>query len=267
MPIGRLQIVLCSHGLSDSDPATNQGLFVDFRRRRHAPERLIFANFLQSAIGRIIIKIRHLCGDRRIWGKLMVATTRTLKRAVTICSFVLLIGATAEAGILAVHPFAYNDGNGPAGGAWRGTASFANGDLAGTVDWAVFTANAFNVAFGGGGYVAPAGELVYAHQIFTTDTIPPIVGSSGMSITLNGNPAGNGGSFSAGGVTGVAAFAAIGRTCLFQPKPTRIDGNSDFGRWRDLGGDVVAGGNSGTKSDSRTNDVDHGVRGNRAIVG
>jgi hypothetical protein len=209
MPIGRLQIVLCSHGLSDSDPATNQGLFVDFRRRRHAPERLIFANFLQSAIGRIIIKIRHLCGDRRIWGKLMVATTRTLKRAVTICSFVLLIGATAEAGILAVHPFAYNDGNGPAGGAWRGTASFANGDLAGTVDWAVFTANAFNVAFGGGGYVAPAGELVYAHQIFTTDTIPPIVGSSGMSITLNGNPAGNGGSFSAGGVTGVAAFAAF----------------------------------------------------------
>jgi hypothetical protein len=115
----------------------------------------------------------------------------------------LLIGATAQAGILAVHPAAYNDGLGPSGGAWRGTAPFANGDLAGTVDWAVFTANAFNIVFAGGGYVAPAGELVYTHQIFTTDALPPVVGSSGMSIALPGNPAGNVGDFSAGGVTGV----------------------------------------------------------------
>jgi len=97
---------------------------------------------------------------------------------------------------------------GPAGGAWRGTAPFANGDLAGTVDWAVFTAATFNTVFAGGGYVAPAGELVYTHQIFTTDTIPPIIGASGMSIALPGNPAGNGGGFSAGGVTGVPVFLA-----------------------------------------------------------
>ena len=137
----------------------------------------------------------------------MIATSRIL--AVIICCFVLLIGATAQAGILAVHPAAYSDGNGPAGGAWRGTAPFANGDLAGTVDWAVFTANAFNVFFGGGGYVPTPGELVYTHQIFTTDAIPPIVGASGMSIALPGNPAGNGGGFSAGGVTGVPVALAF----------------------------------------------------------
>lgn len=136
----------------------------------------------------------------------MIATSRIL--AVIICCFVILFGATAEAGVLAAHPSAYNDGMGPAGGAWRGTAPFANGDLAGTVDWAVFTAATFNTVFAGGGYVAPAGELVYTHQIFTTDTIPPIIGASGMSIALPGNPAGNGGGFSAGGVTGVPVFLA-----------------------------------------------------------
>jgi hypothetical protein len=137
----------------------------------------------------------------------MIATSRIL--AVIICCVALLFGATAQAGILAVHPSAYNDGNGPSGGAWRGTAPFANGDLAGTVDWAVFTANAFNIIFAGGGYVAPAGELVYTHQIFTTDVTPPVVGASGMSIALPGNPAGNAGGFSAGGVAGVPVFLAF----------------------------------------------------------
>jgi hypothetical protein len=142
----------------------------------------------------------------------MIATSRIL--AVIVCCFVFLFGATAQAGILAVHPSAYNDGLGPSGGAWRGTAPFANGDLAGTVDWAVFTANAFNIIFAGGGYVAPAGELVYTHQIFTTDATAPIVGSSGMSIALPGNPAGNGGSFSAGGVTGVPVALAFADTSI-----------------------------------------------------
>jgi hypothetical protein len=136
----------------------------------------------------------------------MIATSRKL--AVIICCVVLLFGATAQAGILAVHPSAYNDGNGPAGGAWRGTAPFANGDLAGTVDWAVFTANDFNLNFGGGGYV-PTDPLVYTHQIFTTDVTPPVVGASGMSIALPGNPAGNAGGFSAGGVAGVPVFLAF----------------------------------------------------------
>jgi hypothetical protein len=137
----------------------------------------------------------------------MIATLKTLTAAA--CCIVLICGATAQAGILAVHPFAYNDGLGPSGGAWRGTAPFANGDLSGTVDWAVFTANAFNLVFAGGGYVAPAGELVYTHQIFTTDAIPPVVGASGMSIALPGNPAGNGGGFSAGGVAGVPVDLAF----------------------------------------------------------
>jgi hypothetical protein len=73
------------------------------------------------------------------------------------------------------------------------------------------TSGNFNSLFGGGGYAAPAGELVYAHQIFTTGEG---IGASGMDITLAGNPAGNGGSFSAGGVAGVPAFIAFANPSL-----------------------------------------------------
>jgi hypothetical protein len=76
------------------------------------------------------------------------------------------------------------------------------------VDWAVFTASAFNLNFGGGGYI-PSGPLVYTHQIFTTDVLAPVVGASGMSIALPGNPAGNAGGFSAGGVAGVPVALAF----------------------------------------------------------
>jgi hypothetical protein len=77
--------------------------------------------------------------------------------------------------------------------------------LTGTVDWAVFTAATFNSLPGVSGYVAPAGELVYAHQIFTTGTL----GATQMDIVLAGNPAGNGGSFTATGITGVPVFFAF----------------------------------------------------------
>jgi hypothetical protein len=125
--------------------------------------------------------------------------------AVMSCCFVLLIGASAEAGLLAVHPLAYNDGNGPAGGAWRGSSPFVNDGLSGTVDWAVFTASAFNSLPGLSGYTATAGELVYAHQIFTAGTL----GATQMDIVLAGNPAGDGGSFTATGISGVSAFFAF----------------------------------------------------------
>lgn len=125
----------------------------------------------------------------------MIGTSKLL--AVIACCFVLLVGSAAHAGILAVHPLAYNNGSGPSGGAWRGTSPYINDGLNGTVDWAVFTRGAFDLAFPGNGYVSPANELVYAHQIFSAG---PLIGSTGMDIALDGNPAGNGGSYSVSGI-------------------------------------------------------------------
>lgn len=125
--------------------------------------------------------------------------------AVMACALIFIACSTAKAGILANNPLAYNNGSGPFGGAWTGTSPFANQNLIGTVDWAVFTAATFNANFGGGGYVAPAGQLVYAHQIFTTGVG---IGVAGMTIPLAGFPAGNGGSFQSGGVAGLGTLLA-----------------------------------------------------------
>jgi hypothetical protein len=147
--------------------------------------------------------------------------------AVMACALILLACSYANAGILAVHPSAYNNGSGPAAGAWRGTTSFTNGALTGSIDWAVFTAASFNIDFAGGGYTAPAGQLVYTHQVFSTGAN---IGVSQMDITLAGFPAGNAGSFAAGGVSGVdvalggaistptlASFTLVGETNLLTP--------------------------------------------------
>jgi hypothetical protein len=128
--------------------------------------------------------------------------------AVMACALILLIGSTTHAGVLALHPNAYNNGLGPVAGRWTGTAAFANDGLTGTVDWAVFTSAQFNALFGGGGYTPPANQLVYTHQIFTTGTI----GVSGMNIPLAGNPVGTAGGFSSGLVSGVAAASATVNT-------------------------------------------------------
>jgi hypothetical protein len=122
------------------------------------------------------------------------------------CCIVLLVGGSAHAGVLNGNLLAYDDNTGPGpGGSWSGTSPFASDGLQGYVDWAVFTEANFNLLFGGGGYTPTPGELVYTHQIFTTG---PLVGATGMSIFLEGYPAGNGGSFDAGGVSGVDAATA-----------------------------------------------------------
>jgi hypothetical protein len=125
----------------------------------------------------------------------MIGTSKIF--VVVVCCYALLVGASAHAGILAIHASAYNDGMGPAGGAWRGTAPYVNDGLHGTIDWAVFTRAAFDAAFPGNGYVSPANELVYAHQIFSAG---PVIGVTGMDIFLDGYPAGNGGSYSISGI-------------------------------------------------------------------
>ncbi len=75
------------------------------------------------------------------------------------------VGSSASAGVLDGHAAAFNDGNGPSGGAWTSTTTFNNGaGLSGTIDWTVFGPGDFPFA----GYVPTAGELTYAFQIFST---------------------------------------------------------------------------------------------------
>jgi hypothetical protein len=83
---------------------------------------------------------------------------------VVLCSVSV---ASAVVG-LAGHPLAYNDGNGPAAGAWTGSTPFVKGTLQGYVDWAVFGPGVFPYA----GYTPTGGELTYAYQIYETGTAP-----------------------------------------------------------------------------------------------
>jgi hypothetical protein len=100
---------------------------------------------------------------------LMIGTTKTI--AVLGCLFVLCAGTPGLAGVLNDHADAYDNNLGPGtGGRWAGTAPFTDGfNLSGTVDFAVFTAQAFNDNFSGLGY-APTDALVYAYQVFNTGT-------------------------------------------------------------------------------------------------
>jgi hypothetical protein len=121
--------------------------------------------------------------------------------AVMACALILSIGTAAHAGLLATHPLAFNNGSGPALGAWRGTTPFVNGALTGTVDWAVFTAANFASITGVAGYVPPANHLVYTQQVFTTGVQ---IGASQLDVALSGFPVGTSGSFTATGITGLA---------------------------------------------------------------
>ncbi len=88
-----------------------------------------------------------------------------MKRTLLLTFVVGMCAATAGAGALDGHALAYNDGNGPSGGAWTGSTAFDNGlGLSGYVDWTVFSPGAFPYL----GYTPTAGELAYAFQVFST---------------------------------------------------------------------------------------------------
>ena len=108
--------------------------------------------------------------------------TRTTKALTTLGVFTLtflILGSVSFAGDLLNHPLAYNDGNGPAGGAWTGTGVYDNYltspyHLYGTVDYCVMTAADFATAFPTVGQLADpvtgqpytAGDsLVYMYQL------------------------------------------------------------------------------------------------------
>lgn len=97
-------------------------------------------------------------------------------RLVAMAAFAVCAASSAQAGILNGHAAALNG--------VAGSVPFNNGlGLSGTIDYAVFTADAFNANFAGLGYV-PGDALVYTYQVTVT-------GSLGVSAEIIGifNPA------------------------------------------------------------------------------
>lgn len=88
--------------------------------------------------------------------------------------FIALICAPVDAGTLNGHLNAFNNGDGPSGGAWTGTATFERqtmqGLLKGELDFAVFTAADFEANFGSLGYTA-GDALVYTYQVKNTGAV------------------------------------------------------------------------------------------------
>jgi hypothetical protein len=108
---------------------------------------------------------------------------------------VLIFGYTnnTNAGILNGHGAAISP-------LFTGSAPYNNGlGLSGSVDYAVFTAGAFNANFGGLGYV-PGDDLVYTYQLNVTGTLNASAELVGIV-----NPANTIGSFNIGGVAPTSA--------------------------------------------------------------
>ncbi len=111
----------------------------------------------------------------------------------------LLIVAPVQAGVLNNHALAFNNGAGPAGGAWTGSDVFNNGlpfpnNLIGNIDFSVFEVADFDTAFPGSGYVPGAGDgLVYAYQLENQGNFfvsAQIVGISNIANAIDNFPSG-----------------------------------------------------------------------------
>lgn len=132
-------------------------------------------------------------------------THRGLFRCFAVAVIIMGAASGVHAGILNGHVAAY--------GGVTGSVPFNNGlGLIGTIDYAVFTANAFNANFAGLGYV-PGDDLVYTYQV-------SVIGNLGVSAEIVGisNPANTIGTFDIGDVDATsAAFTPDGRW-LFSPE-------------------------------------------------
>lgn len=127
----------------------------------------------------------------------------------------LCCSCPTEAGVL----------NGAAGALSSGTVPYDNGNnLSGTIDYAVFTAGAFNTAYSGLGY-APADSYVYTYQVLNG-------GSDNFSQLTVGisNPASGIGTFSIGDVdVSGALFDGSGNAEYQFLSPRIMTGQSSYG--------------------------------------
>jgi hypothetical protein len=131
----------------------------------------------------------------------------TPKQLLLVASLLALLSlaSDSQAGIL--------NGHGAAFGGVTGTVPFNNGvGLSGTIDYAVFSAGAFNANFGGLGYV-PGDLLVYTYQVF-------VAGSLGVSAEIVGvsNPANTIGTFDIGDQDAFSASFTPNARWLFAPE-------------------------------------------------
>ncbi len=124
---------------------------------------------------------------------------------IAVASIIMGAASGAQAGIL--------NGHGSAHGGVTGSVPFNNGvGLSGTIDYAVFTANAFNANFSGLGYV-PGDALVYTYQV-------SVAGSLGVSAEIVGisNPANTIGTFDIGDVNPSSSSFTPNARWLFSPE-------------------------------------------------
>lgn len=129
--------------------------------------------------------------------------------------FGLALAVSSQAGVLDSNPNALTSG----------TAAFDNGNnLSGTVDYAVFTASAFNTAFPAASYV-PGDAYVYAYQVLNG-------GSDNFSSLVVGitNPANTIGTFNIGDIdASLAAFDGSGNAEFQFLSPEIQMGESSYG--------------------------------------
>jgi len=130
-------------------------------------------------------------------------TSKELFRLIA-ASIILAAASNAQAGIL--------NGHGAALGGVTGTVPFNNGvGLSGTIDYAVFTADAFNANFAGLGYV-PGDALVYTYQVSVSGDRFATAEVIGIS-----NPANTIGTFDIGDVNASSASFTPNARWLFAP--------------------------------------------------
>lgn len=119
--------------------------------------------------------------------------------------FIFSLASVSQAGIL--------NGHGAAFGGVTGSVPFNNGvGLSGTIDYAVFSAGAFNANFAGLGY-APGDALVYTYQV-------NVAGSLGVSAEIIGisNTANTIGTFDIGDQDASSASFTPNARWLFSPE-------------------------------------------------
>ena len=146
--------------------------------------------------------------------------TNKIFRATLFCTLLFTLAAPSSAGVLALHPDAYNDGT-----AWTGSfslnATAGNVTLIADLDYAVFTAADFNSNFGGLGYT-PDGPLVYTYQLTNSGTQSITTEVVGLA-----NNATNIGTFNIGDVD--ASFMAIAPDARWDFDPGIGSGQSSYG--------------------------------------
>lgn len=133
------------------------------------------------------------------------STTPRLLRLLGVFALTAAVTTPSLAGILNGHAAAY--------GGVAGSVPFNNGlGVSGNVDYAVFTADAFNANFGGLGYV-PTDAFVYTYQVEST-------GPEGLSAEIIGvsNPAHTIGTFDIGDVNAASASFTPNARWLFAPE-------------------------------------------------